>query len=242
MLSKNVIKKVISVSLFASIGFTSINIGQAPLIPTASAATTYETTITYGVNLRTTPSTRASKIRMLPTGNKIHVIAKTNDYWLKVKDKSGRIGYISSNTKYTDYKSGSNQSVSSASKTNRVIDLAESYRGRVSYDFGTRNPSRLIFDCSSFTQFIFSKVGVDLKWGTNQQKYQGTAVSKGNLRKGDLVFFDTVGSNNRNVNHVGIYMGNGKFIHNSPSLDGISINSLNSGWWTKHYVSARRVL
>lgn len=168
MLSQKLIKKVIGISLVAAIGFTTINIGQAPLIPTASAATVYE--------------------------------------------------------------------------TNRVIDLAESYRGRVSYDFGTRNPSRLIFDCSSFTQFIFAKVGVKLKWGTAQQKYQGYAVSKGNLRKGDLVFFDTIGSNNRNINHVGIYMGSGKFIHNSPSLDGISINSLSTGWWTKHYVSARRVL
>jgi lipoprotein Spr len=129
-----------------------------------------------------------------------------------------------------------------ATKADTVISLAKSYRGKVSYDWGTRNTSRLIFDCSSFTQFIFAKVGVNLKWGTALQKKQGSAVSKSKLAKGDLVFFDTVGSNNGVINHVGIYMGNGQFIHNTPSVDGIAISSLTSGYWSKAYVSARRVL
>ncbi|WP_424766460.1 C40 family peptidase [Paenibacillus sp. sgz302251] len=133
-------------------------------------------------------------------------------------------------------------SAASSSKADKVISLAESYKGRISYDWGTRNVNRMIFDCSSFTQFIYRKVGVELKWGTKDQKSQGTAVSKKNLRKGDLVFFDTVGKNNRVINHVGIYMGGGKFIHNTPSKDGLAINSLSSGWWSSHYVSARRVL
>lgn len=126
--------------------------------------------------------------------------------------------------------------------SDQVIQLAKSYIGRVSYDWGTRNPSSLVFDCSSFTQFIFSKVGVDLEWGTRQQKDQGYAVSKSNLEKGDLVFFDTIRTNNNAINHVGIYIGNGNFIHNTPSVDGITISSLSEGWWTGHYVSARRVM
>lgn len=129
-----------------------------------------------------------------------------------------------------------------ATKADNVISLAKSYQGKVTYDFGTRNPSQLVFDCSSFTQFIFAKVGVSLKWGTKVQKTQGSAVSKSNLAKGDLVFFDTIGSNNGAINHVGIYMGDGQFIHNTPSVDGIAISSLTSGFWSKAYVSARRVL
>jgi cell wall-associated NlpC family hydrolase len=128
------------------------------------------------------------------------------------------------------------------SKGERVVSIAKSYQGRVDYKFGARNPSSLIFDCSSFTEFVFTKVGVDLKWGTKSQKYQGYYVSKGNLSKGDLVFFDTVGSNNKVINHVGIYIGDGKFIHNTPAKDGLAINSLRSGWWSGHYVKARRVL
>ncbi|MBD2868008.1 C40 family peptidase [Paenibacillus arenilitoris] len=129
-----------------------------------------------------------------------------------------------------------------SSKADKVISYAKKYKGRVSYDWGTRNTKKLIFDCSSFTEFIFAKVGVDLKWGTASQKYQGKGVSKSSLKKGDLVFFDTIGKNNKKINHVGIYMGGGKFIHNTPSVDGIAISSLTSGFWKRAYVSARRVL
>lgn len=130
----------------------------------------------------------------------------------------------------------------SAATRDRVVSIAKSYIGRVSYDWGTRSPNRLVFDCSSFTEFVFAKVGVDLKWGTSYQKKQGRYVSKSNLYQGDLVFFDTIGSNNRVINHVGIYIGRGKFIHNTPAVDGVTISSLSTGYWKGKYVTARRVL
>ncbi len=235
---KSISRQLVAFGLCAAIGFGATHMGQAPLTPTASAATVYETKVTYGVNLRTSASTSGRVIRLIPTGEYIHVISKVNSYWLKVKDKRGNTGYVSARDQYTNY--GGSSSVSS--KADRVVDIAKSYMGRVKYDFGTRNPSKLIFDCSSFTEFVFAKVGVDLKWGTRYQKSAGSSVSKSNLRKGDLVFFDTVGSNNKAINHVGIYIGGGQFIHNTPSKNGIAINSLTSGWWSNHYVSARRVL
>ncbi|MBO9600093.1 MAG: C40 family peptidase, partial [Cohnella sp.] len=133
-------------------------------------------------------------------------------------------------------------SAASSSKGGSVVNIAKSYMGRVHYSYGVRNPSKLLFDCSSFTEFVFAKVGVDLKWGTSAQKKQGSYVSKGNLRAGDLVFFDTIGGNNGVINHVGIYMGNGQMIHNTPSKNGIAINSITSGYWSQHYVTGRRVL
>ncbi|PZD96786.1 hypothetical protein DNH61_06205 [Paenibacillus sambharensis] len=229
-------RRIITASLCAAISITAFGLGQAPQ---ASAAASYGTKVTTGVNLRTEPSLSGDRIQMLKQGETIQVISKVNAYWLKVKTQQGLTGYISADAEYTNY-SGSTTSVSSSSKADRVIELAMSYRGRISYDFGTRNQDRLIFDCSSFTQFIYGKAGVDLKWGTKDQKRQGSAVSKKNLRKGDLVFFDT--NNNGSINHVGIYMGSGKFIHNAPSADGLAINEINTGWWSKHYVSARRVL
>lgn len=215
-------------------------LGSLLIASAVSAAATYETEVTAGVNFRAEPSTGAYKFRLIPRGENIHVIGKVNKYWLKIKVQDGTLGYISSKTNYTNYKG--TQPASGGSKADNVVRLAEGYAGRVSYDYGTRNPDRLIFDCSSFTQFIYRKVGVELRWGTRDQKSQGTFVSKSNLRKGDLVFFDTIGSNNDAINHVGIYMGNGQFIHNTPSKDGIAINSLSSGWWSGHYVSSRRVL
>ena len=236
---KSVMRQVLAFSLCAFIGIGAFNIGQT-LVPKASAASTYETKVTYGVNLRVSTSTNGRVIRLIHTGELVHVISKVNNAWLKVKDQKGNTGYISANDKYTNYDGSS--SSSSSSKADQVVKISKSYMGRVTYDFGTRNPSKLIFDCSSFTEFVFSKVGVDLKWGTKDQKTAGTYASKSSLKKGDLVFFDTVGSNNKVINHVGIYIGNGQFIHDTPSVDGLAINSLTSGYWSTHYVTARRVL
>jgi len=236
---QSISRQLMAFGLCAVIGFGALNVGQASLTPTASAAATaYETKVTYGVNLRTSASTSGRIIRLIRTGEYVHVISKVNNYWLKVKDKRGNTGYISAGDRYTNY--GGSSTVSS--KGDRVVDIAKSYMGRVKYDFGTRNTSKLIFDCSSFTEFVFAKVGVDLKWGTKYQKTAGSFASKSSLRKGDLVFFDTIGSNNKVINHVGIYIGGGQFIHDTPSKNGLAINTLTSGWWSSHYVTARRVL
>lgn len=238
---KPVLRQMLALGLCAAIGFGAVGIGQAQLTPRASAAIAYETKVTYGVKLRVGPSTSTGVIRMIATGEMVHVVGQANAYWLHVFDKKGNSGYISADDRYTNW-GGPVSSAPSSSKGGSVVNIAKSYIGRVDYAYGVRNPSRLIFDCSSFTEFVFAKVGVDLKWGTSAQKHQGSYVSKGNLRMGDLVFFDTIGSNNGVINHVGIYMGNGQMIHNTPSKNGIAINSITSGYWSQHYVTARRVL
>ncbi|GGF99662.1 C40 family peptidase [Paenibacillus abyssi] len=222
----------------------------APLIAPnhAAAASSYETQVKWGVNFRSDPSSSAYIFRKIPKGEKIHVIGKVNSYWYKIKVQDGTIGYISTDPKYTNYNSSPSRSTSNtgsvssgavSGKADRVIADARALIGRVDYQFGVRNPARLIFDCSSFTEYVFEKNGVDMKWGTKQQQYQGSAVSKSNLKKGDLIFFWT--SKKNIVNHVGIYIGNGQFIHNSPS-NNVAINSLNTGYWKDKYIKARRVL
>jgi lipoprotein Spr len=136
------------------------------------------------------------------------------------------------------------QSVSSSAsqqKANRIIAKAESLIGKVQYKYGVNNPQKLIFDCSSFMKYIFATEGINLKWGSNAQSKQGTYVNKKNLQKGDLVFLSvgTVGK----INHVGIYIGAGKFLHNTTgSVRGLTISDLNSASYQKRYITARRVL
>ncbi len=240
---KPILKHMMALGLCAAIGFGAVGIGQAQFTPQASAAISYETKITSGVNLRVGPSTSTGVIRTIGKGEMVHVVGQANAYWLHVFDKKGNSGYISAADKYSTWGGPSAPAAtSSSSKASKVVSIAKSYQGRVHYSYGVRNPSKLVFDCSSFTEFVFAKVGVDLKWGTSAQKKQGSYVSKKNLRVGDLVFFDTVGSNNGVINHVGIYMGNGQMIHNTPSKNGIAINSITSGYWSQHYVTGRRVL
>ncbi|MGY4688456.1 C40 family peptidase [Salibacterium sp. K-3] len=104
------------------------------------------------------------------------------------------------------------------------------------YRYGGTTPSG--FDCSGFTSYVFAQNGVDLPRTAAAQYNVGTQVSKGNLQKGDLVFF----SHGSGIGHNGIYIGDGQFIHSSSS-NGISISSVNDPYyWGDRYVGARRVI
>jgi murein DD-endopeptidase / murein LD-carboxypeptidase len=127
----------------------------------------------------------------------------------------------------------------SASQADRIIRTAESYIGKVKYRFGTRDTQHLILDCSSFTQLVFKQNGITIPWGSSAQTRVGTPVkSKAQLVKGDLVMF-SVGTPGR-INHVGIYIGNGKFISNTTS-SGVKINDMYSGYWANRFITGRHL-
>ncbi|CAM2863311.1 C40 family peptidase [Paenibacillus sediminis] len=94
------------------------------------------------------------------------------------------------------------------------------------------------FDCSGFTKFVYSKFGVNLPHQAASQFHMGQAVSKSQLRKGDLVFFNTLGFG---ISHVGIYVGNGKFAQASSSK-GVTITPLSNTYFAPKYIGAKRVL
>ncbi|QHW35398.1 C40 family peptidase [Paenibacillus rhizovicinus] len=156
-------------------------------------------------------------------------------------DYNGRTGYVSRSyvTVHAGGTSSSKPPASTGSVSgSKIVSTAKSFQGRVKYVFGARDQSRLIFDCSSFTQYIFQLNGKSIPWGSKAQGSSGSAISKSSLQAGDLVFFsvNTPGQ----INHVGIYMGNGQFIHNLPN-EGVIISDFNSSYWTSHYIKARRV-
>ncbi|NOU66948.1 NlpC/P60 family protein [Paenibacillus sp. LMG 31461] len=125
----------------------------------------------------------------------------------------------------------------STSRVDSILRTAKSYIGKVTYRFGTRNTSRLILDCSAYTQLVFSKNGITLPWGSKAQAKLGTLVSKKtSLSKGDLVMFST--STPGVINHVGIYIGNGQFISNTAS-SGVVVREMNSGYWKDRFIMGR---
>jgi cell wall-associated NlpC family hydrolase len=69
------------------------------------------------------------------------------------------------------------------------------------------------YDCSSFTQEVFEQNGIEIPRNSWKQAKVGLKISRRNLKKGDLIFFNS--KRQKRVNHVGIYLGNGKFIHAS---------------------------
>jgi lipoprotein Spr len=127
-------------------------------------------------------------------------------------------------------------------KADQIISDAQSFIGRVQYAFGINDPKHLIFDCSSFTKYVFASAGINLVWSSSGQSKQGKPIyNKADLQKGDLVHFsvNTPGQ----INHVGIFIGNGKFIHNTTgSTYGVKISDINSGWYAGRFIVGTRVI
>lgn len=119
-----------------------------------------------------------------------------------------------------------------------IIKTGKQYLG-VKYRFGAPSGVTYAFDCSSYTQFLFKKYGVSLPRTSSQQVNVGVKVAKANLIKGDLVFFKDPGRSNK-IGHVGIYIGNNQMI--GASGKAVKISKMNSSYWVKNYVTARRVL
>jgi len=95
-------------------------------------------------------------------------------------------------------------------------------------------------DCSGLTSQIYRKVtGIALPRTTSDQSHCGNSVSRRDLRPGDLIFF--ISLQGKVVNHVGIYLGDEKFVHASPAK-GVVMSSLLSDYYVKRYHGARRII
>ena len=116
----------------------------------------------------------------------------------------------------------------------QLLGIANQYKG-VPYVFGGSTPSG--FDCSGFTRYVYSAVGISLPRCADEQYSVGSDVSMSNLQPGDLVFFSTY---EPGISHVGIYIGDSQFIN--ASNDGVSVADLNSRYWASRYVGAKRVI
>jgi cell wall-associated NlpC family hydrolase len=124
----------------------------------------------------------------------------------------------------------------SATLADRAAAQAATMRGRP-YHFGGASVSSG-FDCSGLVQYSYRQVGVDLPHSTEAQRKISRHVGLSGLRRGDLLFFDLEGKKN---SHVGIYLGDGRFIHAPSTGKSVRNDKLDSPYWKKHLSEARRV-
>lgn len=152
----------------------------------------------------------------------------------RTKTASSHKGTPSSSTRR---QIASADSASGGSAGESIVHTASRFHG-VRYRWG--GSSRSGFDCSGFTRYVFRhKAGIELPHSASAQFRKGTPVSRSELKPGDLVFFQTY---RRGASHVGIYIGNGKFIHASSARGRVRVDSLDEGYYRQRYLGARRVV
>ena len=127
-------------------------------------------------------------------------------------------------------------SVPSTSKATQVITTAQKYL-KTPYVFGATGPR--YFDCSGFTRYVFAQHGFSLPRTSGSQAYAGIKVAYSQRKPGDLLIF--VNTYKSGISHVGIYMGNGRFIHTIPN-GGVSYAYLSNSYWSSRLHSVRRII
>ena len=204
------------------------------------------------LNLRTGPSTSYSKKGSLHKGYVVGIVKQYSNGWYEVKLKGGKKGCVDgSYLKITsgtssDLKNGSSSSTGkednndgtvSSSRVQAVINMVKRQVGKP-YVYGAAGPNS--FDCSGLTYYCYKNAaGITLNRSSAAQASNGRYVSKSELKPGDLIFFN---SGTNRIRHVGMYVGNGQFIHAPSPGKSVKYENLYSSYYVKGYVTARRII
>lgn len=187
------------------------------------------------VRFRQGPSTGDVIITTLNRGTSVKILGKT-DGWYKI-EYNGNVGYMSA-----DYiEVGEAPAVSDSYELGcQIAEYTKQFVG-YSYVYGGASPSQG-FDCSGLMYYVYNQFGYAIqRTAYYQYHYNGVYVSKAELQPGDMIFFAGDGYEN-GITHVGMYIGNGEFVHASTSTTGVIISDLNSSYYTRVYYGAKRIV
>lgn len=210
------------------------------------------------VNVRKEPNTSSDIVTTLILNTGVSIIGQTEE-WYKVT-YGDYIGYIykplisetpTATSRGNEVRTPEEQNEQANSNTQvdqeqtaynptageKIVSFAKQYLG-YSYVWGGTTPSGG-FDCSGFVYYVFNSCGYNLSRSCTVQANSGTAISKAALQPGDIVFFNN--TSNGSIAHVGIYIGDGRFIHAANSRRGVVTDTINSGYYNTYYYSARRI-
>lgn len=184
------------------------------------------------VRLRSGAGTNYSILGTYNNGTPL-TITGTSGNWTAVTI-NGVKGYVNSAYVTTTKSDGGSKPSTSIGET--IVATAKQYMG-APYVYGGMSPSG--FDCSGFVNYVYKLCGYSMsRVASSIYNNNGTYVEKANLQLGDLVFF---ASNSSSIGHVGIYIGNGQFIHSSSGAGCVVISDLSSSYYLKNYVGAKRI-
>lgn len=183
------------------------------------------------VCMRATPGAAGDIVGTYNTGVKMQVLGVSSEWYKVMCD--GVSGYI-----HSDFVSLKGHGAADAeSPGQKIVDIAMKYLGTPYVWAGTSTSG---FDCSGFVYYVYKECGVDINRTAASIYNNGSFVEKSSLAPGDAVCFTTTSSSE--IGHVGIYIGDGEFIHSSSSSGGVIISDLGTDYNMKHYVGARRIV
>ena len=197
----------------------------------------YVNTGTSVLNIRSGPGTAFDITTKVPGGSVLTVLSGEAG-WYEVTQ--GEVsGYISGDyvllMTQSEYKAFQN---TADYKGSEIARYAQNFLG-ARYVYGANGPDA--FDCSGFVNYVYRQFGYSLNRGASSQLDNGYSVERSELQAGDLVFFKS-GSTSKPVSHVGLYVGEGTFIHASTQTKGVRMDNLDSGYYADVYVYARRIV
>lgn len=238
---------------------TKGSIAQSPKVSAESKSKTVNLNLPVavvlkdGARVRANMSTSSKIVATMNYKDKVYVLSHEKNDWVKVKTLDGKVGYMANYLLKEQQSTSSSRKLSSRggfdrspvysdaakSLVERILSLAKNYLG-IRYRYGGSSPSSG-FDCSGFVQFVFRNFGINLeRTAADMAASNGVRVSPNELRPGDLLFFDTNGGRNY-INHVGIYLGGGRYIHASSAKGCVTISDLTSKYGTS-FMMAKRVI
>jgi cell wall-associated NlpC family hydrolase len=137
------------------------------------------------------------------------------------------------------FTAGAFQNEREASPAAREVGMYALMLLKTGYQFGGKNPAAGL-DCSGLVTYVYREAaGMPLAGTAASLAHEGREVAVDQLRTGDLVFFNTLG---RPFSHVGIYLGNGEFIHAPNSRGRVRVDKLTLRYWSRHFETARTLL
>lgn len=215
-----------------------------------------------GINFREEPNTDSKILKVFSQNAKITILEEQGT-WYKIKhnDQEGYVlkEYVSNKkvevtSRSAEERTKTTTDENKTEKTTKKENVEEKTTTKTSskgqdaanyvkqfvgckYVYGGSTPKG--FDCSGLTMYVYKKYGINLSHSATAQSKVGTKVERSNLQPGDLVFFKNYRTNT-GIGHVGIYIGNNKFVHASTEKTGVITSTL-SGSYSTRFVTARRI-